>query len=71
VGTHTHQVVSAATGTGLQVSFLIMLVSLIAAGIFLVRSRATYPGDVATAGAAWVPPSPEDGGSEVVTLRPS
>jgi MFS family permease len=71
VGTHTVEVVSAATGTGLQVSFLIMLVSLIAAGVFLVRSRATYPGDVATAGAAWVPPSPEDGGGEVVTLRPS
>jgi MFS family permease len=70
VGTHTHQVVSSATGTGLQVSFLIMLSSLVAAGVFLVRARATYPGDVATAGAAWVPPSPEEGG-EVSARAPS
>ncbi len=62
VGTHTVNVVSSATGTGLQVSFLVMLLSLIAAGVFLVRSRATYPTDVATAGAAWAPPSPEEGG---------
>ena len=53
VGTHTHRIVSSATGTGLQVSFLVMLVSLAAAGIFLVRARSTYPVDVATAGAAW------------------
>jgi MFS family permease len=59
VGTHTHAIVSSATGSGLQVSFLIMLVSLVAAGVFLLRSRATYPTDVATAGAAWAPPSPE------------
>jgi MFS family permease len=70
VGTHTHQVVSAATGTGLQVSFLIMLISLIAAGVFLVRARATYPHDVATAGAAWAPAAPEEGG-EVATRTPS
>ena len=56
VGTHTHAVVSSATGTGLQVSFLIMLVALFAAGVFLVRARTTYPTDVATAGAAWTPP---------------
>ncbi|MGI8714104.1 MAG: hypothetical protein ACR2NR_13190, partial [Solirubrobacteraceae bacterium] len=58
VGTHTHRIVSSATGTGLQVSFLVMLVSLLAAGVFLLRSRATYPTDVATAGAAWTPPTP-------------
>jgi MFS family permease len=69
VGTHTHQVVSAATGTGLQVSFLIMLTSLIAAGVFLVRARATYPHDVATAGAAWAPSSPQ--GGEVVPGDPA
>jgi MFS family permease len=58
VGTNTHHIVSAATGTGLQVSFLIMLTSLGAAGVFLLRARKTYPRDVATAGAAWTPPPP-------------
>jgi MFS family permease len=56
LGTHTHGIVSAATGTGLQVSFLIMVSTLAAAGIFLLRARATYPTDVATAGAGWTPP---------------
>ncbi len=55
IGTHTHGIVSAATGTGLQVSFLIMLTTLAAAGVFLLRARGTYPTDVATAGAAWAP----------------
>jgi len=71
VGTHTHQVVTSATGTGLQVSFLVMLVSLIAAGVFLVRSRATYPIDVATAGAAWTPASPVPEGGESAPVRAS
>jgi MFS family permease len=55
VGTHTHGIVSSSTGTGLQVSFLIMLSTLAAAGVFLLRARSTYPTDVATAGAAWTP----------------
>jgi MFS family permease len=55
IGTHTHGIVSSATGTGLQVSFLIMLGTLVAAGVFLARARTTYPADVATAGAAWTP----------------
>jgi hypothetical protein len=55
VGTHTHGIVSSATGTGLQVSFLIMLSTLAAAGVFMLRARNTYPTDVATAGAAWTP----------------
>jgi MFS family permease len=58
IGTHTHGIVSAATGTGLQVSFLIMLSTLGAAGVFLLRARSTYPTDVATAGAASAPVSP-------------
>jgi MFS family permease len=58
IGTHTHQVVSSQTGTGLQFAFLIMLVTLAAAGVFLLRARATYPTDVATAGASWTPGSP-------------
>jgi hypothetical protein len=59
VGTHTHSFVSSATGTGLQVSFLIMLSTLAAAGVILLRGRRTYPTDVATAGAAWTPPPSE------------
>ena len=55
IGTHTHQIVSSATGAGLQASFMIMLVTLAAAGVFLLRARATYPTDVATAGASWHP----------------
>ena len=58
IGTHTHGIVSSATGTGLQVSFLIMLSTLAAAGVFLLRARKTYPTDVATAGAGWAPLSP-------------
>ncbi len=57
IGTHTHGIVSSATGTGLQVSFLIMLSTLAAAGVFLLRARNTYPTDVATAGAGWAPDS--------------
>src|SRR5579875_294029 len=57
VGTHVHGIVSSATGTGLEVSFLAMLVTLFAAGVTMVRARGTYPSDVATAGAAW-PPGP-------------
>jgi hypothetical protein len=58
IGTHTHGIVSPATATGLQVSFLIMLSTLAAAGVFLLRARETYPTDVATAGAAWTAASP-------------
>ena len=57
LGTHTVGPVSTATGDGLQITFLIMLVSLLAAGWFLWRARPTYPGDVATAGAS-APPKP-------------
>ena len=55
IGTHTHNVITSQAGTGLQLSFLIMLVSLAAAGVFLLRARHTYPTDVATAGASWQP----------------
>ena len=69
VGTHTGQIVSG-TGTGLQISFLIMLVTLIGAGWFLFKARPTYPHDVATAAAGWsplppnpdAPPGPDGGG---------
>ena len=52
IGTHTHHAVSSATGAGLQASFMIMLITLAAAGIFLLRARRTYPTDVATAAAS-------------------
>ncbi len=51
IGTHTHRV-SSNTATGLELSFLIMLVSLATAGVFLARARRTYPVDVATAAAS-------------------
>jgi MFS family permease len=65
IGTHTVGPVSTATGDGLQITFLIMIVSLLAAGWFLLRARPTYPVDVATAGASWSPKPPggeDDGG---------
>jgi MFS family permease len=58
IGTHTHGIVSSSAATGLQMSFLIMLSTLAAAGVFLLRARSSYPTDVASAGAAWIPPAP-------------
>lgn len=63
IGTQSHPVVSSATSTGLQASFMIMLVTLAAAGVFLLRARKTYPTDVATAGASWRPGRPPTSGS--------
>jgi uncharacterized membrane protein (DUF485 family) len=51
IGTHPHAP-SASTTTGLQVTFLIMLAALVAAGFFLFRARRTFPSDVATAAAS-------------------
>jgi MFS family permease len=51
VGTHTG-IVSPATARGLEISFLVMLSALIAAGVFLFRGSKTYPRDVATAAAS-------------------
>jgi MFS family permease len=75
LGTHTHGLVSHASATGLQISFLIMLVTLAGAGIVMLRARTTYPTDVATAAAAWTPPSsapppPVDAGAVAPTSRP-
>ena len=53
IGTHAHKTVTSATGTGLQICFLIMLVTLAGAGAILLRARSTYPTDVATAAASW------------------
>jgi MFS family permease len=51
IGTHTGGV-SPSTARGLEISFLILLSTLAAAGVFLARARATYAEDVATAGAS-------------------
>jgi MFS family permease len=47
--------VSQATANGLEVSFLLMLIPLAAAGLILLKARRTYPADVATAAAATTP----------------
>jgi MFS family permease len=52
IGTHPG-LVSPSTARGLQITFLIMLVSLAAAGVFLLRARHTYATDVATAAASY------------------
>jgi MFS family permease len=53
VGTHPAKgALSPAAATGLEITFLIMLATLAAAGVFLWMSRRTYPRDVATAAAS-------------------
>jgi MFS family permease len=58
IGTHPKAPPSHAA-TGLQISFLILLVTLVGAGIILARARTRYATDIATAGA-----------SEEATARP-
>jgi MFS family permease len=48
----THPVISPGSARGLQITFLILLGTLAAAGIVLLRARSTYPRDVATAAAS-------------------
>ena len=48
----THPVVSPGEARGLQLSFLLLLGTLAAGGVFLLKARDTYPRDVATAAAA-------------------
>jgi MFS family permease len=52
IGTKPEGGISAATARGLEVSFLLMLIPLAAAGIILLRGRHNYPRDVATAAAS-------------------
>jgi hypothetical protein len=52
IGTHFHGAVSSDASRGLEITFLVMLVSLAAAGVFLFRARHTYARDVATAAAS-------------------
>jgi MFS family permease len=51
IGTHPHTP-SSSQATGLEITFLIMLVTLVAAGLFVARARTTYATDVATAAAS-------------------
>jgi MFS family permease len=51
VGTHPGPV-SPSAARGLEISFLLLLGTLAAAGLFLLRARETYPRDVATAAAS-------------------
>jgi MFS family permease len=48
----THPVISPGSARGLQITFLVLLGTLVAAGIVLLRARTTYAGDTATAAAA-------------------
>ncbi len=52
IGTHPG-LVSPSAARGLEITFLVMLASLAAAGVFLLRARHTYPTDVATAAASY------------------
>jgi MFS family permease len=54
----THPVISPGSARGLEITFLVMLGTLAAAGIFLLRARTTYPRDVATAAASHAAPAP-------------
>jgi MFS family permease len=51
IGTHPG-LVSPSAARGLEYSFLLLLGTLAAAGVFLLRARVTYPQDVATAAAS-------------------
>jgi hypothetical protein len=51
IGTHPGPI-SSNTATGLEITFLILLATLTAAGVFLAAARHSYPRDVATAGAS-------------------
>jgi MFS family permease len=52
IGTHPG-VISPGAARGLEITFLLLLGTLAAAGVFLLRSRHTYPRDVATAAASY------------------
>jgi MFS family permease len=63
IGTHPG-VISPGAARGLEISFLLMVGTLAAAGVVLLRARSTYPRDVATAAASHQ-------GSEQVALVPA
>ena len=57
VGTHL-AVISPSEARGLEITFLVMLSSLVLAGLFLLRARRTYARDVATAAASQAQSTP-------------
>jgi MFS family permease len=61
IGTHPG-VISPGAARGLEISFLLLLGTLVAAGVFLLRARVTYPRDVATAAASHQGSDPADPG---------
>jgi MFS family permease len=63
IGTHPG-VISPSAARGLEISFLLLLGTLAAAGLFLLRARATYPRDVATAAASQQGPPTESRASD-------
>jgi MFS family permease len=69
VGTHAG-VISASEARGLEITFLILLGTLAAAGVILLRARHTYPTDVATA-AVSNPGSPDPGTAPVPSRVPA
>src|SRR5207244_9423999 len=48
----THPIVSPGAARGLQITFLVLLGTLVAAGVILLRARFTYARDTATAAAS-------------------
>ena len=58
IGTHPHAP-GANTATGLQVSFLVMLVALVGGGMLLYKARVTFASDVASAAASEPEPQPQ------------
>jgi MFS family permease len=67
IGTHAHAI-SASAARGLEISFLILISTLFAAGVVLWKARSTYPADVATAAASHQgSPVAGDAGAEAVT----
>jgi MFS family permease len=63
IGTHPG-VISPGAARGLEISFLLLLGTLAAAGVVLLRARSTYPRDVATAAAS------HQGSEPVVPVAP-
>lgn len=71
VGTHVHGAISSSTATGLEITFLIMLGTLAAGGLFLATARHTYPRDVATAGASRQARRRREAPTEIQPLHPA
>jgi MFS family permease len=69
IGTHPHAP-PPATGHGLSAAFLILLGTLAAAGVFLLRARYTYARDVATAAASHQGTQPGNDANRDQGLRP-